>query len=77
MIHFYELARLDTNQYTRLLRRAEVAIDELLEYVRPIVHAIKERGDEALIEFTARFDKVALTPERQREEAAEIERAHQ
>ncbi len=77
MIHFYELARLDTNQYTRLLRRAEVAIDELLEYVRPIVHAIKERGDEALIEFTARFDKVALTPERLRVEAAEIERAHQ
>ena len=54
MIHTYELATLDPTQRSRLLRRAEVAIDELIEYVRPIVHAVRDRGDEALIECMER-----------------------
>jgi len=77
MIHFYELAKLDNDQRTRLLRRSEAVIDDLLDYVRPIVQAVKDRGDEALIEFMARFDRVALTPERLRVGRAEIDRAHQ
>src|SRR5436305_2678547 len=77
MIHVYELAKLDAAQRTRLLRRAEVEIDDLIEYVRPIVRAVRERGDEALVEFTARFDHVQLPPEQLRVSRAEIERAHQ
>jgi histidinol dehydrogenase len=76
MIHFYELATLTTTQRSRLLRRAEVAIDDLIEYVRPIVHAIRDRGDEALIEFMERFDHVHLTPDRLRVSQQEIEQAH-
>ena len=66
MVHFYELARLDAAQRTHLLRRAEVDIDDLLDYVRPIVRAVRDRGDEALIEFMERFDHVQLTPDRLR-----------
>lgn len=77
MIHFYELATLDAVQRARLLRRAEIQIDELIERVRPIVQAVRERGDEALIEFTARFDRVSLTPERLRVSRDEIEQAYQ
>ena len=76
MIHFYELARLDAAQRQRLLRRAEVQIDELIEYVSPIVAAVRERGDEALLEFTAKFDRVQLDPARLRVSRAEIEQAH-
>lgn len=76
MIHFYELARLDPPQRTRLMRRAEVAIDDLLDYVRPIVRAVRDRGDEALIEFMERFDHVRLTPDRLRVSREEIDRAH-
>jgi histidinol dehydrogenase len=76
MIHFYELSRLDNQQRSRLLRRAEVEIDDLLEYVRPIVRAVRERGDEALVEFMERFDHVKLDPERLRVSRKEIERAH-
>src|SRR5215469_12148481 len=76
MIHVYELSNLDTAQRSRLLRRAEVAIDELIEYVRPIVHAVRDRGDEALIEFMERFDHVHLTPDRLRVSQQEIEQAH-
>lgn len=76
MIHFYELSTLDTTQRKRLLRRAEIQIDELVERVRPIIQAVRERGDDALIEFTSRFDHVQLTPERLRVSRAEIEEAY-
>lgn len=77
MIHFYELAKLDASQRARLLRRAEVAIDDLLDYVRPIVRAVRDRGDEALIEFMDRFDHVQLSPDQLRVSREEIAQAHQ
>ncbi|GCE05453.1 histidinol dehydrogenase [Dictyobacter aurantiacus] len=76
MVHFYELASLDATQRARLLRRAEVAIDDLLEYVRPIVQAVRTRGNEALLEFMERFDHVQLTPDNLRVSREEIDRAH-
>ena len=77
MIHFYELSTLDAAQRSRLLRRAELQIDELVERVRPIVQAVHDRGDEALLDFTARFDRVQLNPDQLRVSRAEIEEAHQ
>src|SRR5437660_6668834 len=77
MIHFYELATMDVSQRARLLRRAEIQIDELIERVRPIIQEVRQRGDEALIEFTARFDRVQLTPDRLRVSREEIEQAYQ
>lgn len=76
MIHFYELATLDEAQRKRLLRRAEIQIDGLLEYVRPIVSAVRERGDEALVEFTTNFDHVQIDLARLRVSRAEIDEAH-
>jgi histidinol dehydrogenase len=76
MIHFYELPTMNASQRLRLLRRAELQIDELIERVRPIIQAVRERGDEALIEFTARFDHVQLSPDRLRVEQDEIDKAH-
>jgi histidinol dehydrogenase len=76
-IHIYELSKLNAEQRSRLLRRAEVAIDELIEYVRPIVHAVRERGDEALIEFMERFDHVQLSPDRLCVSREEIEAAYE
>jgi histidinol dehydrogenase len=77
MIHFYELARIDAEQRAHLMRRAELAIDDLLAYVRPIVHAVQIRGDAALIEYMEQFDHVKLTPDRLRVSAEEIARAHE
>lgn len=76
MIHFYELEQLDTTQRARLIRRAELEIDDLITYVRPIVRDVRERGDEALIEYMARFDQVQLTPETLRVSREEIEHAY-
>src|SRR5207245_4589894 len=77
MIHFYELSTMNASQRVRLLRRAELQIDELTERVRPIIQAVRERGDEALVEFTARFDHVQLSPDRLRVGRDEIEQAHE
>ncbi len=77
MIHFYKLAQLNASQRTRLLRRAEVDIDDLLEYVRPIVRAVRDRGDEALLEFMTRFDHVSLSADQLRVSRAEIDHAHE
>lgn len=76
MIHFYELSAMDTAQHARLMRRAEIQIDELVERVRPIVEAVRDRGDDALIEFTGRFDRVQLGIDQLRVSRAEIEQAH-
>jgi histidinol dehydrogenase len=76
MIHFYELSTMDTAQRARLLRRAEIQIDDLVERVRPIVEAVRDRGDDALIEFTGRFDRVQLGVDQLRVSRAEIEQAH-
>lgn len=76
MIHFYELSRLDTKQRARLLRRAETAIDDLLDYVRPIVRGVRDRGDAALLEYIERFDGARLTADRLRVKREDIERAY-
>ena len=77
MIHFYELFSMSAEERTRLLRRAEIQIDELVERVRPILQDVRQRGDEALVEFTARYDRVQLTTDNLRVSRAEIEHAHQ
>jgi histidinol dehydrogenase len=43
--------------------------------VRAIIAAVQAHGDRALIEFTAKFDRLALTPETLRVSAAEIDAA--
>jgi histidinol dehydrogenase len=41
-----------------LLPRAEVDVDTVLQRVRPIVDAVRERGAEAALEFAEQFEKV-------------------
>ncbi len=50
-------------------------LDEFIEKVRPIVNAVRERGDEALIEFTEKFDGVRI--ENLRVEKEEIDSAYE
>jgi histidinol dehydrogenase len=41
-----------------VLPRAEVDVDAVLHQVRPVVEAVRERGVDAVLEYTERFDKV-------------------
>lgn len=76
MINFYELSTINTDQRIRLMRRAELQIDELTERVRPIIQAVREQGDEALVEFTSRFDHVQITSNQLRIKKDEIDLAY-
>ena len=46
-----------------LLKRSPNSYEEFESRVEEIVNAVKEKGDEALFDFTARFDKVEVTKE--------------
>jgi len=56
-----------------VLPRAEVDVDAVLHQVRPIVEAVAERGVEAVLDYTERFDKVR--PARVRVPVEELSRA--
>ncbi|OBZ70126.1 Histidine biosynthesis trifunctional protein [Grifola frondosa] len=45
----------------RLLRRPVLKSDEMIAKVKPIVDDVRTRGDAALIELTAKFDKAQLS----------------
>lgn len=47
------------------------------ERVQEILQNVRERGDEAVLEYTARFDNASLTPETLRVSKEEIEEAYQ
>ncbi|WP_158888379.1 histidinol dehydrogenase [Amycolatopsis anabasis] len=55
------------------LPRAEIDVDAALHQVRPVVDAVRERGVDAVLEYTERFDRVR--PDTVRVPAAELDRA--
>ena len=50
-----------TERRSALRRPAQAGADALHQRVSEIVKEVRERGDEALLEFTRRFDGVSLT----------------
>ncbi|KAJ4481627.1 histidinol dehydrogenase-domain-containing protein [Lentinula edodes] len=54
------LAGISEEERALLLRRPVLKSDEMIEKVKPIVSEIRARGDAALLEFTAKFDKAEL-----------------
>jgi histidinol dehydrogenase len=60
-----------------LVRRGEVLTEEYEERVKEIVREVRERGDEALIEFAERFDRLRLTEETLEIPFEELENAYE
>jgi len=56
----HKWSNLDDGTRARLLSRSEQGIEALADVVTDIVQGVRLRGDEALREFTARFDRVEL-----------------
>ncbi|MEO8228288.1 MAG: histidinol dehydrogenase [Chloroflexota bacterium] len=71
-------AELPESERARLLARSTAAIFDpvLMASIEAIFADVRERGDAAVLEATARFDGVALTPERLAVSAVEIDAAH-
>ena len=60
-IGFYRWADTDEATKSRILRRAQADIDDVTAKVRPILDDVRRRGDAALLEYAAKFDKATLT----------------
>jgi len=56
-----DLATITPDQRSQLLRRPVLKSDEMISKVKPIVDDVRVRGDVALLELTAKFDKAKLT----------------
>ncbi|KAI3620217.1 hypothetical protein CBS9595_002184 [Malassezia furfur] len=56
----YRLSETNAATQRELLKRPGIRTNEVLERVRPILAAVKERGDAALAEYTAKLDRVQL-----------------
>lgn len=67
----------DWKETLALLDRRAEASDAVREVVSEVIQSIRSRGDEALIEYTARFDGANLTPETLSVSQAELDAAWQ
>lgn len=56
-----DLSAVSSTERQELLRRPVLKSDEMIEKVKPIVEAVRVRGDDALLELTAKFDRAQLS----------------
>ena len=61
---------------TRLLQRSTASYGSYMDTVNGILEDIRTRGDEALFEYTEKFDRTVLTPETVKVTEAEIGEAY-
>lgn len=59
-MHTFNLSTTTPEARAQLLRRPVLKSDEMIEKVKPIVEAVRVRGDAALLELTAKFDKAQM-----------------
>jgi histidinol dehydrogenase len=59
-INTYNLNSLSAAEKSKILRRSELDIESFQETVRPVIRDVREQGDQALIDYCAKFDKVTM-----------------
>ncbi|MEO5953892.1 MAG: histidinol dehydrogenase, partial [Chloroflexia bacterium] len=73
MIEIQKLADLSAEDRERILSRAHGSFDEIMPTISQIFDEVRDRGDDALREYTKRFDGVSLesliTPDAEFDEA--------
>lgn len=60
-VSFHELATLDEAARAALLKRSETDLSGFIEKARPIVEAVRDEGDAALVRFGRELDKAAVS----------------
>ena len=71
--NIYKLSEMSKEKYDFILKRAEHDITEQMKIAKEVSDAIKARGDEAVLEYTAKFDRVQLTADSMKVTPEEIE----
>jgi histidinol dehydrogenase len=70
------LSQMTTDEIAELKKRSRLDIEGLLSSVKPIVEDVRDRGDAAVLEYTARFDGVRLSAADLKVSEGEIKRAY-
>ncbi len=72
-MNIYKLSELTPEKKDFIMKRAELDISEQMKVAREVSDDIRKRGDEAVLEYTEKFDHVKLTADRMKVTAQEIE----
>ncbi|MBI3419092.1 MAG: histidinol dehydrogenase, partial [Proteobacteria bacterium] len=59
-INIWNWGEIDKGVREKILNRAQNNIDAVMDAVRPIITAVQQRGDPALLQFTKEFDKTEV-----------------
>lgn len=72
-MNIYKLSEMTDEQKNFVLKRAEHDISEQMQLAKEVSDDIRVRGDAAVLEYTAKFDRVELTKDRIKVKPEEIE----
>jgi histidinol dehydrogenase len=73
----YRPSEMTRDEIAALKRRSGLDIEGLLSTVKPIVENVRARGDDAVLEYTARFDGVRLSAAELKVSEEEIQHAYE
>ncbi len=72
-MNIYKLSEMTPEKLDFIMKRAELDISEQMKIAREVSDDIRARGDQAVLEYTAKFDKVQLTADQMKVKPEEIE----
>lgn len=75
-MNVYKLSDMTTEEKNYILKRAETDISEQMTLAKEVSDDIRKRGDKAVLEYTAKFDRVTLTSDKIKVTADEINEAY-
>lgn len=76
-MNIYKLSEMSDEQKKYVLKRAESDISEQMQLAKEVSDDIRVRGDEAVLEYTSKFDRVNLTHDTIKVKPEEIERGYE
>lgn len=75
-MNIYRLSELDKQKKQYILKRAELDISNQIKLAEQVSNDVRARGDEAVLEYTAKFDHVTLTADKMKVTQTEIEEGY-
>ena len=60
-MNIYKLSEMSEEKKNFIMKRAEIDISEHMKLAREVSDDIRRRGDEAVLEYTEKFDRVKLS----------------
>ncbi len=75
-MNIYKYSELTPEKKEFILKRAEIDITAYMDVAKEVSWDVKENGDKAVLKYTEKFDKIALTSETMKVSPEEIEEAY-